>query len=359
MSDDEGIGQAWVIRAGRRGEREQWCLDNGLAGGGFHEIDDLTPFTTREQIAQAVGEGMPDASAGAAGNYTAQLYALRSRVRPGDLVAMPLKASRRIALGRVTGAYEYLADQDDPDRKHVVRVDWKRSDVPRTAVKQDLLFTLGGAATVFSPSRNAAVARLRRLLSDGVDPGSTGLERSPVAPPTDDPADVALTDPEATADVADIARDQITKRIQEEFSGHGLTDLVAAVLTASGLQCTVSPAGPDGGIDILAGRGPLGLDAPRLVAQVKSGDSPVGDPVVNQLHGSMSTQGAEQGLLVAWGGLTRPARDNLRSHKLQVRVWEAQDVVDAVLRRYDGLPDDVRAALPLRRVWMLAQEDTA
>jgi hypothetical protein len=26
--------QAWVIRAGKVGEREDWCLTNGFAGGG-------------------------------------------------------------------------------------------------------------------------------------------------------------------------------------------------------------------------------------------------------------------------------------------------------------------------------------
>jgi restriction system protein len=37
-----------------------------------------------------------------------------------------------------------------------------------------------------------------------------------------------------------------------------------------------------------------------------------------------------------------------------VRVWEAADVVDAVLRTYDRLPEELRAQLPLRRVWMLS-----
>jgi restriction system protein len=66
----------------------------------------------------------------------------------------------------------------------------------------------------------------------------------------------------------------------------------------------------------------------------------------------MTTHGAEHGLLVAWGGLTKPARDGLKNQHLRVR--EASDVVDALLRTYDRLPEEVRAQLPLRRVWMLA-----
>jgi restriction system protein len=38
-------------------------------------------------------------------------------------------------------------------------------------------------------------------------------------------------------------------------------------------------------------------------------------------------------------------------------VWESADVVDAVLRTYDRLPEEIRAKLPLRRVWMLSDGD--
>lgn len=68
----------------------------------------------------------------------------------------------------------------------------------------------------------------------------------------------------------------------------------------------------------------------------------------------MPTHGAEQGLLVAWGGLTKPARDALKNQRLRVRVWEAGDVVDAALRTYDRLPEEIRTQVPLRRVWMLS-----
>ncbi len=74
----------------------------------------------------------------------------------------------------MTAGYTFLTDETDPDRRHVVEVDWQRTDLPRTAVKQDLLFTLGSAMSIFAPSKNNAVARLEHLLAPGIDPGSTG-----------------------------------------------------------------------------------------------------------------------------------------------------------------------------------------
>ncbi len=346
---------AWVVRAGKYGERDEWALAQGWSGGGWREVPDLTGCTTREQLAKVVAAAFPTASDGRLNNFIGQLWALRSRIEVGDLLIMPLKTTRQIALGRVTGGYIYRGDDPDLDKRHVVKVDWQRTDLPRTAVKQDLLFSLGSALTIFAPSKNNAVIRLEKLLTTGVDPGNAAL----IGPSTGaanvaEPGKITDVDePELAADIEQAALDQITARVAEEFAGHGLATLVSAVLTAEGFYCDQSPPGPDGGIDITAGRGPLGLDSPRLLAQVKSGGQ-IGAPVVTQLHGVMSTHGAEQGLLVAWDGLTKPARDALKNQALRVRVWQAADVVNAVLRTYDRLPEDIRTRLPLRRVWMLS-----
>jgi restriction system protein len=348
------MSRAWVIRSGRSGERDEWALNNGVSGGGWWEIPDLTSATSRELVGHLVAQTFPKDSEGRIANYTGQLWALRGRIEVGDLLVMPLKTTKQIALGRVTGGYEYLAEEPDPNKRHVVRVDWRRTDLPRTAVKQDLLFTLGSVLSVFSPSRGNAYRRLERLLADGVDPGQSSAAVA-LQPGTE--AQVQDLDdvdaPEQQTDIEEAAYNQILARISEDFAGHDLATLITGLLEAQGLNCRQSPPGPDGGIDIVAGRGVLGLDDPILV-QVKSGGA-VGHPVVSQLQGVMASLGARQGLLVAWGGVTKPARDALKQNQLSVRVWEAADVVDGVLARYEQLDEDIKAKLPLKRVWMLAE----
>jgi restriction system protein len=119
---------------------------------------------------------------------------------------------------------------------------------------------------IFAPSKNNAVARLEHLLKHGTDPGAVvplpvqGL--SPQATTTV-PDDSGVDEPELATDYEQAATDQIMTRIQEDFAGHELTALVAAVLEAEGFRCLISPPGPDGGVDISAGRGPLGLDTPH------------------------------------------------------------------------------------------------
>lgn len=350
------LNAAWVVRAGRYGERDAWALDHGVSGGGWYEVPDLTPCSSREEVGAVIADVYSHLSAPAIANYTGQVWALRGRISAGDLLVMPLKTTKQIAIGRVTSGYEYLTSQDDPEKRHVVRVNWIVADLPRSAVKQDLLYTLGSALSIFAPTKNHAVARLEALRETGTDPGQVpfhamvSLPGSKLAIIGDDDVD----EPELHTDIVEVARDRITARIAEEFAGHELTALVTAILEAEGFVCTMSSPEADGGIDIVAGRGVLGMDSPRLIVQVKSGGQ-IGDPVVRDLNGVMHAQGADQGLLVAWGGLSRQAQGTVRNQQFRMRVWAADDVVDAVMRVYEHLPEEIRSRLPLKRVWMLAE----
>ncbi len=93
-----------------------------------------------------------------------------------------------------------------------------------------------------------------------------------------------------------------------------------------------------------------------LIVQVKSSPTPVDAKVVRELHGVLSTHGAKQALLVAWGGVNKTARQELRSQFFRVRVWDADNLLDAILRNYEKLSSEIRADLPLKRVWTLVEE---
>lgn len=349
---------AWVIRAGSYGEREQWALDNGVSGGGWREIDHEIACATRADLDALMRAVYGDLSARAIANYSGQVWRLTHEMKPGDILVMPLKHERRIALGRVTEPYHYLADEPDADRRHVVGVDWQLPDLPRDSVKQDLLYTLGAFLSIFKPTRNNAQARLESLLDGGTDPGasptSLTASASTSAPPSSEALEEAVEAESEIPDLAEFAADQIAARIGEDFTGHAFTHLIAAVLAVEGFHVEEAPPGRDGGIDILAGRGPLGLESPRLLVQVKSGQ--IGSEVVAQLNGLVSTHNADHGLLVTWTGLSSAAKESVRHQRFSVKVWEKQDVIDAVLRHYALLPADVRAKLPLKQVWVLDEE---
>ena len=342
---------AWVIRAGKFGERDEWCLANGFAGGGFTEIEDLSACKTRDDVKEIYRRCRPGDKVGRVNTNSAQLWILRDAVKVGDLVALPLKSgSKKVALGRCTGPYTYLSDEPESQR-HVLRVKWERVDLPRGAINQDLLYILGGALSFFGARKRDAARRIEQLMLTGVDPGSratASIEAGKHEPPGEELEAEGI-------DVVEAARDVIREFTMEKFKGHKLAELVAAILEAKGLTCVVSPPGPDKGIDILAGSGPLGLDEPRLVVQCKSESGPVGSDVVQKLLGVVGgVTGAQQGLLVAFGGINGPAKQLLNNQQFRVKVWDADDLIDNLIEVFAELEPEVTSEIPLQQVWTLS-----
>lgn len=356
----EPAPRAWLTRAGRYGERDQWALDNGVTPGGYGEVPDLSGCRSLEDVRVIVAAAVPDASPNAVKNYSAQLWALSHRMNVGDYVVLPAKSTSQLAIGRITGAYRYDAAEADEMRRHVRSVDWLRVDIPRTAIKQDLLYSLGAFSTYCEVSRNEAALRIAAAARTGTDPGSKiAVKPIRATAPTVPTADPLESDEETGIDLEEHAQGRIASLIQERFSGHKLAVLVEALLAAQGYTCWRSPEGADGGIDLLAGSGPLGLDAPHLVVQVKSEQSPIGDPVLSQLIGTTTKHGsAAQGLLVAWGGLTTPAKRSAKDNYFRLRVWTASDVIAQMTEHYSSLPEEIRSELPLKRIWIAVEESS-
>ena len=340
---------AWLVRAGKTGENDDFCISNNISVIGWRDIGDLAPYGEWAAFKSYVRDSYPELKDGTVTNYAGQLYAFAHRIEIGDLVVLPLKTVHQIAIGRVAGPYEFVKGAES-NQRHRRAVDWKVTDLPRTAVKQDLLYTLGAFMTVCNVSRNDAAKRLESLMDSGVDPGSD--EANAIVP-----GDVLEDDGDgAPFDFADVATTAITATIAEEFAGHALAQLVAAILRAEGFYCDISPEGPDGGVDILAGFGPFGLQSPRLVVQVKSGTGQVGAAVVRELHGVIKTHNGDQGLLVAWGGIKKEARNELANQRFNLRVWDAQNIVDLVCEHYVTFSPEIRDKLPLRQLWVVDQK---
>lgn len=342
----------WMVRGGRFGQDEQSALDQGRAVIGFFEVPDLSDAKDREAVAELVREAYPDANEGKVRNITAQLHAFRNRMETGDIGAMPLKGRPQVALGRVAGPYKF---RGDPDGRHTRKVEWVRCDVPRTHFGQDLLYSLGAFMTVCQIQRNRAAERVRAILEGGKDPGlrAAGVQRMDEAGAAEDEE----AEETSARDIEQLARDQILSELEVRFKGHEMARLVEAVLRAQGYATRLSPPGPDGGVDVLAGRGPLGLDSPRICAQVKSTQSAADVNVLRALQGTMTTFKADQGLLVSWGGFTSSALAEARQHHFSVRLWDASDLLEAVVENYARLPEELRSDLPLKRIWALVLDD--
>lgn len=336
----------WLVRSGRHGEGDDLAVTSGVVGIGWPEAGDLTGLPDAEAIRGRLLSGYPDKKPTTVSNWVGQVDAFMHRMVIGDWVALPLKTSPTIAVGQVTGEYRYVPDAI-PEMRHQRSVSWVRDDLPRVDVPQDILYSLGAFMTVCRIMRNDAEARIRALL-DGSPELSPASAQVPAA---------QADDLDAPTDVAQLARDQVRVHIGERFHGHDLARLVDELLKADGFRTDLSPPGPDGGVDILAGEGELGFEGVRLAVQVKSGSQVVDASTVRELQGVMSNFGAKQGLIVSWGGFTKTAKVEGRRLYFQLRLWDADALIEKVGEVYERLPQDIRSELPLQRVWALTPGD--
>ena len=337
--------KVWLVRAGKWGQDEELALEKGLAVIGWYEMPDMSKADTPEKMYDLCRKVYPGSSEARIRNFVSQLYSFVHRIERGDIVALPRKSNGTIALAKVTGPYQYRENLGEVH--HVHPVEWIRTDVPRSEFAQDLLYSLGAFMTVGRIQRNNAEARFARILKGEKDPGLEAQAETIEEVSTG----------EGATDVADIARSQILSHIEANFKGHELSRLVEAVLKAEGYTTHLSSPGPDGGVDILAGRGALGFESPRLCVQVKSSTSQADVGILRTLQGTMQTFKADQGLLVSWSGFNSVVQREARLSFFAVRLWNANHLVDAVLANYDKFPEELQSQLPLKRIWALVLEE--
>ncbi len=83
-----------------------------------------------------------------------------------------------------------------------------------------------------------------------------------------------------------------------------------------------------------------------------------GQTTFNELHGVVAKFASQQGLLVSWAGFTQPVKTDARKDFFKIRLWNQGDIVDAILENYERIDDDIKAELPLKRIWVVVNDDT-
>jgi restriction system protein len=273
-------------------------------------------------------------------NRVGQIWRFLKNIKKGDLVALPLKTQSSIAIGEVSGDYKYK--EYTPNIKHTIPVIWHKI-IPRSEFDQDILFSLGAFLTVGQVRRDNAEERVRKLLKGEHKTTEKIINNE------DEIEDISL-------DLEQQAKDQILKYLEANFSGHNLSRLVDEILHVQGYITKVSPPGPDGGVDILAGSGSLGFNDPKICVQVKSSKTPLDVRIIRELEGVVKNFGANYGLLVAWGGLNRSAEQEMSRSFFSTRLWDQGKIVDEILNHYEKFSDELKAELPLKRIWTIVEE---
>ena len=330
----------WTIRAGKYGEQEQICLDEGLVTINWNDLPDLKKYKIKEELSADYQNLYKEDNNIKSGIKVGQIWRFVNEMKIGDLVALPSKTQPVIHLGKVTGEYKY--EQKEKDVLHWRPVKWLKS-IPRVDFDQDILYSFGSLLTVSQVSREQAAERVLAMTEGKKISNKIEIINN-------------KTEETEEIDIEQFAKDQIIRTIDRKFKGHKIAILVEQILKAQGYTTQTSKPGPDGGIDILAASGNLGFEQPRVCVQVKSTVAQVDVKTLRELQGVMRKVKSELGLLVSWNGFNSKVLAEAKEEFFFIRLWTANDMIENIFKYYDKFSDEMKADLPLKRFWMLVDE---
>lgn len=336
----------WLVRAGKQGEFEDKFLEDSRIYLTWDDLNiKLTGIETKEDLYEILIDHYDLEKEKTAINWASQIWPFVNKMVKGDWVALPSKINRTIHFGKIVGEYIYDESLGSP-YYHYRDVNWFALDIPRDRFDQDILYSLGAFMTVCRIHRNNAEARIKQMANNNWN----------VAPTTareliDDSGDLA------TIDLDEYIFDRISERIIQKFKGHKMEELINEILMAKGFTTYRSPEGADNGVDILASPDVLGFGSPKICVQVKTTDTPVDRPTLDQLIGTMSNFNADYGLLVSWSGFKTSVIREIPKQFFKVRLWDSKNIIQEIFDNYEKLSDNIKTEIPLKRIWMLNVEE--
>ncbi len=173
-----------------------------------------------------------------------------------------------------------------------------------------------------------------------------------VEPETDHPS-ITTTFEQALSS----SREQI-KGFIKNVNPYDFQDIVAALFRGMGYYTPfIAPKGPDGGIDIVAYKDPIGADVPRIRIQVKHRiDTKVNRAEVASLNSDLQKEGYI-GVIVSTGGFSSDSLTEIRKTNKHIEKIDLDDFIDLWETNYDKMTDEDKNLLPLRKIMFLAPEE--
>jgi restriction system protein len=157
-------------------------------------------------------------------------------------------------------------------------------------------------------------------------------------------------------DFEEIRRNRIEEAhesIKDKLVGldaYEMQDLVAAILRAMGFKSRVSPRGTDRGLDILASPDGLGLQEPRIKAEVKHRQgTQMGAQEIRSFVGGLRP--GDRAIYVGTGGFSKEAKYEAERSNIPLTLIELDDLATLVEQHYENFDTNGRALIPLTKIY--------
>lgn len=335
------MSNIWMLRAGENA----MYIDEFLAGTvsiGWHEIGSLENLTTQEKIYNAFNLAFPHSTRGQVSAAVAVLYKFRTVMQVGDRVLTYYPSRRTYSIGTVSSEYTF-EEAGRHDHPHVRSVRWE-STVGRDSLSLTVRNSLGSVLTMFAINKENW-AEIEALISEpntlAAPQGAQALSVS-----NDLKEDFVLTRDDLREKTHELIKDKIVGLSPDEME-----QLTAALLRAMGFKARVSPKGPDRGIDVFASPDGLGLEEPRIKAEVKHRPgTTIGSQDLRSFIGVL--RAGDKGLYLSTGGFSKEAKYEAERSIHPITLLDLDELANLIVDYYENFNVEGRTLLPLTRVYV-------
>lgn len=136
----------WLIKAAGTLEDEEIILEDGVITIGGAEFPDLSSIKNEEQVKKLILEKYPGMRGERSGTWAGDICSFVTKIKKGDLVAVPLKTRNEVLIGKVTGDYEYRQLSDFIS--HIRRARWLKT-FPKGAFEEEYDVDLNSPESLF------------------------------------------------------------------------------------------------------------------------------------------------------------------------------------------------------------------
>lgn len=321
----------WMVRAGEGGYLFDDFQRDSLVAIGWNEIGDLSGVGSQEGIRELYLSKYPGEKPAKMSNAVAMILKFRAVLKPGHKVTTYNPEMREYLVGTIQGEYEYAL----PRKYHHIRsVDWL-GYVERDKLKAASRNSLGSTLTLFQVNDETADDLLDVLHGKKAAEIDVSEEKE----------DLEQIKEDVISRAHELIKDRILKLSDEEMEA-----LVAAVLRAMGYKARVTPKGPDRGVDVIASPDGLGLEEPRIKAEVKHRPkTPMGAQQIRGFLGGLR-QG-DRALYVSTGGFSKDAGYEADRSNIPITLLALDDLASLVVAHYESFDMDGKVLIPLTRLY--------
>lgn len=324
----------WMVRAGE-GAYLIDAFEKGFIAIGWNEIGDLTNTKHQEEIKKLYQQFYKDEPPAKSANAIAMIYKFRTLLKQGSTVITYNPNTRIYLIGHITSDY-YFDKQVIRDSYHLRKVEWQ-SKVPRDKLKITSRNSLGSTLTLFQVNEEVS-QDIRSVISSRNTPNN-------LITITEEKEELDQLKEDTVARAHELIKDRILSLDPDKME-----HLVAALLRAMGYKSKVMPKGPDRGVDVLASPDGLGLETPRIKAEVKHRpNSPMGSQEIRSFLGGLRE--GDRALYISTGGFSKDAKYEADRANIPLTLLNLDELALLIEAHYESFDLEGKLLIPLVKIY--------